>query len=97
MVSGIYTWRSGFPYSAQDYRDNNGDGYRNETAQVEVSPGVFTQFDRNTERQPSYTTFDLRLSWTANLGKSLQLELIGEVFNLFNSSNWLTNNFSYTV
>ena len=35
MVSGI--WRDdGFPYSAEDYRDNNGDGYRNETAQVEV-------------------------------------------------------------
>jgi hypothetical protein len=25
----------------------------------------------------------------------MQLELIGEVFNLFNSSNWLTNNFTY--
>ena len=53
MVSGIFTWRSGFPYSANDSNDNNGDGYRNETAQVEVSPGVFEQFDRNTERQPS--------------------------------------------
>ncbi len=95
MVSGIFTWRSGFPYSAQDRNDNNGDGYRNETAQVEVSPGIFEQFDRNTERQDAFTTFDLRLSWTANLGKSMQLELIGEVFNLFNSSNWLTDNFTY--
>jgi hypothetical protein len=95
MVSGIFTWRSGFPYSAQDRNDNNGDGYRNETAQVEVSPGVFEQFDRNTERQDAFTTFDLRLSWTANLGKSMQLELIGEVFNLFNSANWLTDNFTY--
>lgn len=93
MVSGIYTWRSGFPFTAEDARDNNGDGYRNETAQVEVSPGVYTQYDRNTERQPSFTTFDLRLSWTANLGKRMQLELIGEVFNLFNSSNWLSNEF----
>ncbi len=96
MISGIATWRSGFPYSANDGNDNNGDGYRNETAQVEVSPGVFEQFDRNTERQDAFTTVDLRLSWTANLGKSMQLELIGEVFNLFNSSNWLTNNFRYT-
>ncbi len=98
MVSGIFTWRSGFPYSALDRNDNNGDSYRNETAQVEVSPGVFEQFDRNTERQPDFTTFDLRLSWTANLGKSMQLELIGEVFNLFNSSNWLvgSSNFYYT-
>ncbi len=95
MVSGIYTWRSGFPYSAEDYRDNNGDGYRNETAMVEVAPGVFELFDRNTERQPNYTTLDLRLSWTANLGKNMQLELIGEVFNLFDSSNWLTDEFGY--
>ena len=95
LVSGIYTWRSGFPYSAEDFRDNNGDGYRNETAMVEVSPGVFELFDRNTERQPNYTTLDLRLSWTANLGKRMQLELIGEVFNLFDSSNWLTDEFGY--
>jgi hypothetical protein len=95
LVSGIYTWRSGFPYSAEDPNDNNGDGYRNETAMVEVSPGVFELFDRNTERQPSFTTFDLRLSWTANLGKRMQLELIGEVFNLFNASNWLTDEFDY--
>jgi len=95
MVSGIYTWRSGFPYSARDSNDNNGDGYRNETAMVEVSPGVWELFDRNTERQPDFTTFDLRLSWTANLGKRMQVELIAEVFNLFDSSNWLTNEFRY--
>jgi outer membrane receptor protein involved in Fe transport len=95
MVSGIFVWRSGFPYSAEDGSDNNGDGYRNETAMVEVSPGVWELFDRNTERQPDFTTFDLRLSWTANLGRNMQLELIGEVFNLFNASNWLTDEFNY--
>jgi outer membrane receptor protein involved in Fe transport len=95
LISGIGTWRSGFPYSALDSRDNNTDGYtRNERALVEVSPGVFEHYDRNTERQPNFTTFDLRLSWTANLGKRMQLELIGEVFNLFNSSNWLTDEFT---
>jgi len=93
LVSGIYTWRSGFPYSAEDGRDNNTDGYFNDRALVETSPGVYFHYARNTERQPSYTTFDLRLSWTANLGKSIQLELIGEVFNLFNSSNWLTDEY----
>lgn len=94
LISGIYTWRSGFPYSAQDARDNNTDGYRNETAMIEVSPGVFELEPRNGERQPAFTTLDLRLSWTANLGKRMQLELIGEVFNLFDSSNWLTDEFT---
>lgn len=94
LVSGIFVWRSGFPYSALDSRDNNGDGYtRNERAMIEVSPGVFKHYDRNTERQPDFTTFDLRLSWTANLGRQMQLELIGEVFNLFGASNWITDEF----
>jgi len=93
LVSGIYTWRSGFPYTAEDGRDINGDGYYNDHALVETSPGVYYHYGRNTERQPDYTTLDLRLSWTANFGKNLQLELIGEVFNLFDSSNWLTNKF----
>ncbi|HSN54463.1 MAG TPA: carboxypeptidase regulatory-like domain-containing protein [Candidatus Sulfomarinibacteraceae bacterium] len=93
LISGIYTWRSGFPYTAGDGRDNNTDGYFNDRALVEASPGVYVHSDRNTERQPDFQAFDLRLSWTANLGRDLQLELIGEVFNLFDSSNWLTDEF----
>ena len=97
LASGVVTWRSGFPYSGEDPRDNNGDGYRNEYAVIEVAPGVFEQLERNSFRQPDFTTFDFRLSWTASIGRQLQLELIGEVFNLFDASNWLTDSFGYLV
>jgi outer membrane receptor protein involved in Fe transport len=92
MVSAIGSWRSGYPYSAEDGRDNNGDGYANERAMVEVSPGVFEHYARNTERQPDAKNLDLRLSWTARLGGNLELELIGEVFNVTNAANWYTTN-----
>jgi hypothetical protein len=48
---------------------------------------VFYHYPRNTERQPSAKNLDMRLSWTARLGNSLELELIGEVFNVFNEDN----------
>jgi hypothetical protein len=85
-VIGVY--RTGFPYSALDARDNNNDTYRNERALVETSPGVWSHADRNAERQPSVTNVDLRLSWTADLGWGLGLELMGEVFNVTNEANW---------
>jgi hypothetical protein len=84
-VIGVY--RTGFPYSALDARDNNNDTYRNERALVETAPGVWAHADRNAERQPSVTNIDLRLSWTADLGRGLDLELMGEVFNVTNASN----------
>jgi hypothetical protein len=82
LVSAIGFYRSGYPYSALDDRDNNGDGYYNDRALVETSPGVYVHYPRNGERQPSRTNLDLRLSWTARLGGRLELEIIGEVFNL---------------
>jgi hypothetical protein len=85
-VVGVY--RTGFPYSALDSRDNNNDTYRNERALYEVSPGVWMHTDRNTERQPAFINIDLRLSWRASIGKGFGLELMGEVFNLTNEANW---------
>jgi hypothetical protein len=37
---------------------------------------------------PSFNEFDARLSWTLPLGGSTEVELIAEVFNLFNTTNW---------
>jgi len=92
MVSAIGIYRTGFPYSAFDDRDLNTDGYvNNERAVIETSPGVYKHFDRNTFRQPDFKTLDLRLSWTARFGHSLELELIGEVFNTLNNDNWITD------
>ncbi len=93
LVSAIGFWRSGYPYTAVDDRDNNGDRYFNDRALVEVSPEVYQHYDRNTERQPDAKNLDLRLSWTARLGSKFELELIGEVFNVTNAANWYSVNF----
>ncbi len=91
LVSAIVFMRSGFPYSALDQRDNNNDGYdRNERAVVEVSPGVFYHYGRNTFNQPWVYNMDLRLSKTFSFGNSMGLELMAEVFNVFNNDNWRT-------
>ncbi|MEO8217103.1 MAG: carboxypeptidase regulatory-like domain-containing protein [Acidobacteriota bacterium] len=42
---------------------------------------------RNTERQPSVWDVDLRLSKLFGLGRGMNLELIGEVFNVLNTKN----------
>ncbi len=91
MVSGYVFIRSGYPYSAGHWWDINGDGYReSERSVIETEPGVFYHYPRNTFRQPWFTTTNLRLAKTFHLGQQVDLELIGEVFNLFNNANWWT-------
>jgi hypothetical protein len=87
LVSAIGSYRSGYPYSAEIDDDVNGDGYYNDRALVETSPGAFVHHPRNGERQPDAKNLDLRLSWTARLGGNLELEIIAEAFNLTKSSN----------
>jgi len=91
MVSAIAQVRSGFPYSAMDSRDINEDSYnRNERAMIEESDGVFFQYGRNTFRQPYKRNLDLRVSWTANFGRNMSIELILDMFNVTNEANWYT-------
>ncbi len=97
MVSAIGTYRSGYRFTAGASRDYNTDGYTNsQRAVIETSPGVFYHYSRNTESQPSAKNLDLRLSWTARLGGSLELELIAEAFNVFNWDNYWSSETSLT-
>jgi outer membrane receptor protein involved in Fe transport len=93
LVSAIASYRSGYPYTAEDDRDNNGDGYFNDRALEEVSPGVYFHHPRNGERQPSYENLDMRLSWSARLGGNVEFELIAEAFNLTKAANRYTTRF----
>jgi hypothetical protein len=89
MVSAIVFIRSGFPYTAMHANDLNQDGYsRTERSVVETSTGVFSHSPRNTFRQPWAKTLDLRLSKTFRLSSRFELQLIGEVFNVFDDANW---------
>jgi hypothetical protein len=92
LISTIVSYRSGFPYTALDSRDNNGDSYdRNERAMYQDSQGNWILADRNSYRQPSNKRWDLRASWTANLSSRMSLEIILDVFNVTNEANWWTS------
>ncbi len=77
-VSGIFRYHSALPYTEWAGVDLNGDGYA-----FDPVPG---QAHVNNLRGSSFSQFDLRVSKefrVANMG----LELIGEMFNVFNAKN----------
>ncbi|HYG63289.1 MAG TPA: TonB-dependent receptor, partial [Thermoanaerobaculia bacterium] len=113
MLSGIFLWRSGTPYTAgidTGFIGLNGidsqsvdtpvfvDGSGNVidlTLANGMSPQQLAAFlagqgarmeDRNERDQPDFTNFDLRLSKSFDFN-IIELELIGEVFNVFNTEN----------
>jgi outer membrane receptor protein involved in Fe transport len=92
MASTIIHYRSGFPYSALDSRDNNGDDYENNERAMYQDGGSWVLAGRNTYHQPANKRWDMRLSWTANFSNRLSLEFIFDVFNITNEANWWTSN-----
>ncbi len=88
--STIVFIRSGFPFTAEGYPDLNHDRYYNDRATVEVEPGVWYHYPRNSFRQPWFHKVDMRFSKTFKLFGDYELELIAEVFNLFDNENWRT-------
>jgi hypothetical protein len=77
-VSSMLRYRSATPYTIFTINDPNGDGFR-----YDLPPGVSHV---NSERGHSFSQLDLRLSKLFNAGP-VGLELIAEVFNLFNEKN----------
>jgi hypothetical protein len=77
-TAGIFRYHSGTPYTVHAAADLNGDGFR-----LDLPPGVSSV---NSARGASFSQFDLRLSKEFTFGP-VGLELIGEVFNLFNEKN----------
>ncbi len=77
-LSWIATLQSGYPYSQRITNDVNNDGNRSN----DLVPG-----GRNAERLPYTKLIDMRLSRRIPLGAKARLELIGEAFNLLNSTN----------
>jgi hypothetical protein len=75
----MFRYRSATPYTVYAGVDLNGDGFV-----MDLPPGV-TQV--NSARGASFSQVDLRLSKNFKFGKSGGIEVLGEVFNLFNSEN----------
>jgi hypothetical protein len=78
-ASGVFRYHSSQPYTVQDGADLNGDGYA-----VDLAPGVAHV---NSLRLGSFEQLDLRLSKEFRFGGNYSVELIGEVFNVFNAKN----------
>jgi outer membrane receptor protein involved in Fe transport len=77
-VSGIFRYRSATPYTIFTTTDPNQDGFR-----FDLPAGVSHV---NSARGHSFSQLDLRLSKLFNAGP-VGLEIIAEVFNLFNEKN----------
>jgi hypothetical protein len=79
-ISPIFRYKSKTPYNVILGVDANKDG----TTTNDLPPGV----DRyNSARGSDFKQFDLRAAKRFGLGSRTRLELIAEVFNLFNSKN----------
>jgi hypothetical protein len=77
-VSGMLRYRSALPYTAFLAQDLNGDGFQYD---LPGRQGV------NSERGDSFSQLDLRLSKEFSFADALSVEVIGEVFNVFNEEN----------
>jgi hypothetical protein len=79
--AGFFRYRSALPYNELDpnLADRNGDGYTGDLA-----PGVDHV---NTGRGSSFSQFDIRLSKDFIFTGDFGLEILAEVFNVFNSKN----------
>jgi len=78
-ISGILRYHSATPYTDWAGTDLNGDGYA-----FDLAPGVSHV---NTLRGASFSQVDMRVSKVFKFMGTSGVEVIGEVFNLFNSKN----------
>ncbi len=87
-VSGIGTFRSGRSLVAFSETDVNGDGvgFPPFDRPVDSSGNIVPRFPIH---QPNFYDVDFRVMWSGNLGTGGSLDVIFEVFNLFNNSNFI--------
>jgi len=81
-VAPIFDYGSGQPWNRRRGYDYNGDGKN-----ADRLPGV----DRFSEDGPSFSTFNLRVTYGLPLGERAKVDLIAEAFNLFNRDNFDVN------
>jgi hypothetical protein len=78
-TSGFFRYRSATPVLIHAGEDLNGDGFV-----IDLPPGVSHV---NSGQAHSFSQFDIRLSKDIAFTKDLGVEVIAEVFNVFNSTN----------
>ncbi|MGB8510806.1 MAG: hypothetical protein WCD76_20710, partial [Pyrinomonadaceae bacterium] len=84
--SFVATLASGLPVNPVTGLDNNGDGYKSDRP---------VGFGRNSFRTPAQASFDTSLAKRFALREGVRLELRGEIYNLFNHTNYIKLNNIY--
>jgi len=79
-ISPVFRYKSKAPYNVITGVDANRDG----TTTNDLPAGVTSY---NSARGAEFKQFDLRASKKFNLGSHARMEVIGEIFNLFNAEN----------
>jgi hypothetical protein len=77
-LSGVFRYRSATPYLAYDGRDLNGDGYN-----IDLAPGEHLM----DKRGHSFEQTDIAISKDFLFTGSVGIEIIAQVFNIFNATN----------
>jgi outer membrane receptor protein involved in Fe transport len=85
-VSGVLRYNSATPYTEWTGVDINGDGFA-----FDLPAGVSHV---NSRRGSDFKQFDMRLSKEFTFGKDIGIELLAEMFNVFNSKNPAGYNFN---
>ena len=102
QLSSTIIMNTGDPYNITSGFDDNGDGLRNDRPVIDSSnrPSGLDTPDglqpRNSARQPTFYNVDIRLSKAFDFGSAGSLELLLDVFNLFNSANRRTTNTNFS-
>lgn len=94
QISPIFTYSTGRPYSALAGQDLNGDGQSVlDRACIGLGPAVngCQEVKPNSFRGKSLVQLDLRGAKTFNIGEHVKVQLIAEMFNLFNRQNTCNN------
>ena len=102
QLSSTIILNTGDPFNVTSGFDDNGDGLRNDRPVIDSSnrpPGL--ELDdglqtRNSARQPSFYNMDIRASKAFDFGEAGRLELLVDVFNLFNNVNRRTTNGNFS-
>jgi len=82
QISTIGEWRTGSPFSAFTNVDSNGDGQFTDKPIIGGIPLL-----RNGFRQPNFFNQDIRLTKNFNIREGHRIDLIFEMFNVWNLEN----------
>jgi len=84
QLAPIFTYNSGHPFNLLAGGEVNGNNHTTNERPIGA--------DRDTGLGPSFTNFDMRLTWQHKIGEKAKLQLTAEGFNIANHTNFASVN-----